>query len=287
MAIYDAGEATDNVVVETRYPDWGNLHGRKAPWNSAWKIPQDSDAMVAVVDFDTGHSWEFWGDTRLSNGRLLAGSGNLIQENIDATWNEPANVFTKENGYRVVRESGFPSAYLVATREEIEAGTHSPCPNLVVVQSGQGVSMWDQRSREGAQSADRVIACPWGQGSFGISPMRISMPWTKTLDPDVKKGMRAIAVALRDYGGIGSDHAGQASDRLAERSGSSTTTAHVGMKSVFRAKPPFVALHPLLSKNKHRVRAVAPCTWPDGDENKVCCYPDDIVNYPSGHDCHS
>jgi hypothetical protein len=49
----------------------------------------------------------------------------------------------------------------------------------------------------------------------------------------------------------------------------------------------FEALHPLLSSNKHRAGAIAPRTWPDGDENKVRRYPDDIVSYPSGHDGHS
>ena len=285
VAIYDAAEATHDVPVEARYPDWGNLHGRTAPWNAAWRIPEDSDAMVAVVDFATGHSWELWGNTAYADGRLLAGSGNLIQEGIDAGWGAPANVFTKENGYRVVRESGFPSAILMPTREEIERG-HIPHA-LTLLWSNPAKDIYvGPAIKGGGEMGGSYDRLPMGTRFVWDIPDEDIDAWVATLDPAVQKGMRAIAVALRDYGGIGSDHAGDASDRRGAiwiEHEYSARWSEIG----FTREATFQALDPLLSANKHRVRAIAPCSWPNGDESKVCCYPADRVMYPKGHDCHS
>lgn len=285
VAVYDVAEATDSVAVDTRHPDWGNLHGKTTPWNPSWRIPDDSDAMVAVVDFETGHSWEFWGDTEFSDGRILAGSANLIQAGIKAGWGEPANIFTKENGYRVVRESGFPSAVLLATREEIEQGYIPHALTLLWPNPAKQVYV-GPAIKGGGSVGGTLDRLPMGTRFVWDIPDEEIDAWAATLDPKVRKGMRAIAVALRDYGGIGSDHAGDASIKRGAiwiEHDYSADWDEIG----FTREATFQMLDPLLSQNKHRVRAIAPCSWPNGDENKVCCYPGSSVTYPNGHDCHS
>ena len=284
VAIYDAGEANTKSLVETKYPDWGNLHGRMAPWNPDWQIPDDSDAMVSVVDYDTGLSWSYWGNTRLKDDKILAGTASVVQESIDTEPMRPADVFAKENGYRVNRASGLPYVFMTVTRAELEAGHIPHALTLLWPHPAQYAYVGPAIKGAGKTGgpSDRL---PMGTRFVWEIPDEDIEAWASTLDPTVRPGMKAIAVALRDYGGIGTDHAG----RLESRRGAiwiehdfSARWDEIG----FSKEATFKALDKLLSRNKHRARAIAACAWPGGDENKVCCYPNDSVDYPAGHECN-
>ena len=257
VAVYDAAEATSHAVVKVKHPDWGNLHGLTAPWNPAWRIPDDKDAMVSVIDFRTGHNWEYWGDTRYSNGRLFAGSARLIQNSIDPTMDDPANVFAKENGFRSSRASGLPIIYMMVTREEIESG-HIPHA-LTLLWPSPAKKMYVGPAIKGpgrmGGPSDRL---PMGtRVVWDISDQDIDA-WAATLDPRIRKGMRAIAVALREYGAIGTDHGGRAESRRGAiwiEHEFSANWDEIG----FSKEASFRALDPLLSRNKDRARVIAPC----------------------------
>jgi hypothetical protein len=241
--------------------------------------------MVSVVDFDTGRNWEFWGNTLYADGKLLVGSGNLIQAGVDTGSGDPANVFSKETGYRVIRASGFPSVYLMATRAEVEQG-HIPHA-LTLLWTKPARQRYVGPAIKGAGvtggSSDRL---PMGTRFVWDIPDEDIDAWVATLEPSVRKGMRALAVALRDYGGVGTDHGGNADKRRGAIWVEHDFSARWD-ETGFSREGTFHALDALLSNNRHRVRALSPCVWPGGDESKVCCYPQEAVDYPVGHDCHS
>lgn len=263
---------------------WGNMSGKRMPWNPSWQFSPDSDAYVVVVDTSNGHSWEIWGDPAFRNNTLYAGATKLIQKGIKLQpSNDPGNIYTKENGFEASGAVGLPRSFMLVTREEIENGyiPHALAYSFLSPAKGQFVGPATKGAGVTGGAANRLpmgVRVVWDFTNQDIDS------WVATLDPNVRKGMRAIAVALRDYGAIGVDHCCR-QDRGAMGNMEHDFTAkwdEIG----FGRDETFTALHSLTGRHKNKARVIRECSFAGGNKNNTCCYPNSIVGYPKGHQCN-
>ena len=286
ISLRHAGDATGLYEVVTSRPKWGNMHGKKMPWDPNWQFADDSDAYVVLYDSRNGHAWEIWGSPEFKNNKIYAGAAKLVQEGIDL-WpsNQPADIRVKENGFKPSGASGLPRAFMMITRDEIQQGyiphalTYSfPNPALYdyvgPAIKGAGPLTAGEPDRLGMG-----VRFVWDLTDEDIDH------WARTLDPNVRRGMRAIAMALRDYGAIGVDNGGNRKKNIGVIGNLEHDLTANWDEIGFSKKGTFRALYSLLSQNKHKARAIKPCSFDGGNLDKTCCYPKSAVSYPKGHQC--
>jgi len=197
--VFDAREATGEYpVVDVN--NWGNLGGKKVPWNPKWVPSEGSDAQIIVLDPDTGREWDYW-QVAFVNNAVQISNGNLI----------PGNYFTKEDGFAPSRGVGIQYLAMLVRPEEIAQGAidHAmamgirntsgdfyvaPATKLEHPGRGPGIP-------EGMRFAIRVTDAE-------IEAYVASLP--SSLSPGMKNAARTIARAARDYGWFITDTAGAA-----------------------------------------------------------------------------
>jgi hypothetical protein len=103
--------------------------------------------------------------------------------------------------------------------------------------------------------------------------------WMVQFPHEMRAGMRAIAVALRDYGAIGCDHGGKngVAGALWIEHDLTARWREIG----FDPDKAVRGLHQLLRDHWDTCWAVTPPVFPKGDETRVAVYSG--VNYPSGY----
>lgn len=71
VAVYDARDATGTIRVFQRH-GWVGLmsinNGDRIPWNPSWKASTGSDALMVILDPDTGRHWSLWGVVQHQGG---------------------------------------------------------------------------------------------------------------------------------------------------------------------------------------------------------------------------
>lgn len=273
VAVYDRAKATEQATLNVREPTWGNMGtGDKVPWNPKWRPPTDGDAYVCVLDYDTGHCWELW-QTKYSGGTIRCGSAKLISKNIDGSGG-PADVFKKSNVQTTSSACGIHELAGLVTREEMAAAIagdrHAIRHALRCVWANppkRFVAPAVKYPGGTAGSADRL---PMGtRWAADLSDEEIA-DWVRreNMSRETAAGMTAIAVALRDYGAIGTDHGGKngvAGAVWIEHD----LSAHWGELGF---KPDTRALHRLYQGKRDKFWIVAPPVWPGGDKNAVARY---------------
>ena len=288
IQLRDTSGTTGQYEVVNRQPSWGNMHGKRMPWNPSWGFSNDGDAYVVVVDYNTGRSWEIWGHPSFTGGKIHNQAAVEVKRGVKLNANDqPANILTKENGFEPSGAVGLPRAFMLVTREEIENGyiPHAVAYTFHQPARGKYVPPATKGAGPMGGAANRL---PMGvRVVWDLTDQEIDA-WVNTLQPSVRKGMRAFAVALRDYGAIGVDHGGNGN--------SNPPRGTMGnMEHDFTAKwdeigfsknGTFRALDSLLSGKKNKARVIRPCEFAGGNKNNTCCYPNNIVNYPQGHQCN-
>ncbi len=272
-AFYRIEDATHDVLCISKHPSWGNIHNTRVPWNPAWRSPDDTDAKVVVIGVH-GHCYEFW-QTSFENGILTVGSANLIQWGVTSDHlDQPADVRVKSNGYIPVRACGLPSVVCTILPEELERGFISHALDLSWNRPGKGQHVAPALKGAGnvGGGADRLpmgLRLVWDFTDDAIDA------WVRTLDPDIRKGMRAIAVAMRDYGAIGCDGGGR-------KDGCSFRCVHdltVDYRRLgFNSAKALRALDGLWEGSKAVCRVIAPPAFPNGDVTRTARYPG--IRYP-------
>jgi len=198
--VFDAREATgEYLVVDVN--NWGNLGGKKVPWNPTWMPSEGSDAQIIVLDPDTGREWDYW-QVSFVNNTIQISNGNLV----------PGNYFTKEDGFAPSRGIGIQYLAMLVRPEEIAQGAidHAmamgirntsgdfyvaPATKLEHPGRGPGIP-------EGMRFALKVTDAE-------IEAYVASLP--SSLSPGMKNAARTMARAARDYGWFITDTSGAAS----------------------------------------------------------------------------
>lgn len=135
MPIYDAREATGTksvYIANFGYPPYAGYHV-EIPWNDHWEPSSGNDAMMIVVNPDTGEAWSTWlllksnPSTCLTPSNIAAGfrpfsdlcaGGASRLDNADGSVGD----FRTWNSYDSERGAGLPKLAMLTTPYEVRAG---------------------------------------------------------------------------------------------------------------------------------------------------------------------
>lgn len=165
VPIYDAATATTTKrVFRANYGYAGNIPlGGEVPWSDEWKVSQGTDRIMIVVDYRSGHWWEYWAlednktvcltPENLAAGfgfdDLCAGTANQITED-DGT---PADVRTTQTRFDG-RGMGIPKLAMVTRADEVASGRIQHALEMTVYNTmwGPACDPIDDGSAKGAGS---------------------------------------------------------------------------------------------------------------------------------------
>jgi len=200
--VYTASEATMQIPVKSRNPDWSNLHGKSIPWNPKWKPARGSDAQVIILDPETGREWNLF-QVRFDGKTLTVSNGNLVE----------GDYRTKEDGFPPSRGCGIQYLAMLTRPEEIMQGA---------IRHALSMPAKNPNSKFFVPPATKTDGSKFGIPEGVPEGMRFALNVTdevieewiqglpKELGEATRYSARVIAVALRDYGWIITDNSGGA-----------------------------------------------------------------------------
>ena len=106
--VYYVADATGEYRVES---GWGNLNGKKIPWNPEWLPAPGSDAQIILLDPETGRERNFW-QVEFKEGVIHASNANLVD----------GDYRTKEDGFPPSRGIGVQYLAMLVRPEEVMQG---------------------------------------------------------------------------------------------------------------------------------------------------------------------
>ena len=56
--VYEATDETQEYMVQSANPTWGNLHGKFMPYEPSWLPASGTDAQIIVLDPKHGYEWD-------------------------------------------------------------------------------------------------------------------------------------------------------------------------------------------------------------------------------------
>ena len=225
--------ATGTCLVRVLNADWGsNLAGARVPCNPNWKpsgvvnwpstdahgnLGSDRDAQMIVLNAATGEEYDLWRYSYAS-GVVTISNGNKV----------PGSYLTNTAGYPPSRDSGLPYLALLPVPDEVQAGAIRHALPLLVPELGTTF-----RSPATKTTGDVAGGVPAGtRYALGVSDADVQA-WLSALPSCVsatgRASLKVLAVALRDYGLVVSDHAGSTHVQLADAANPATRTAWAGL----------------------------------------------------------
>jgi len=200
--VYLADDATRDVPVKSRRPDWGNLHGKTVPWNPSWRPAKGTDGQVIILDPKTGREWDLF-QVRFDGATLVVGNGNLVD----------GDYRTKEDGFPPSRGCGIPYLAMLTRPQELRQGAIRHALSMPVKNPNSTLFIPPATKTDGGRFGipDGV---PMGMRfALEVSDEEIEQ-WIRSLPRELgeatRNSARIIAVALRDYGWIVTDSSGGA-----------------------------------------------------------------------------
>ena len=291
-AIFFEEDANTTATIQL-FNKFGNIsnipNGSTVPWNANFLFPgdtdsADTDSAACLVNASTGRCRVFiTGSFNSGNGILRCSGAQEVQTGVGNTSGSPGNIFEKENGTRVLRACGIANPMMMILRSEIDAGLIPHATTL----------LWTLPTKfafvppaiKGPGFLNSPPSGRWAMGYrivWDLTDNDIDQ-WANGLNATVRTGLRAIAVALRDFGAIGTDGGGTQSAKTGViwmEHDNSAKWDQIGFSQSLTLR----ALHDLLEPNQAKARVLKPPVHVNGDVNNVACYPE--FNYPQGHPCN-
>jgi hypothetical protein len=200
--VYVSDEATALLSVKSRHPDWGNLHGKSVPWNQDWKPAKGSDGQVIVLDPGTGREWNLW-QVEFDGKKLTIGNGNIVD----------GDYRTKEDGFRSSRGCGIQYLAMLTRPEEVMQGAIRHALSMPAKNPNSKVFLPPATKTDGDRFGVPEGVPEGMRFALNVTDKEIE-DWIQELPVEIgestRYSARVIAVALRDYGWIITDHSGGA-----------------------------------------------------------------------------
>jgi len=208
--VYYAGDAEERVPVRTKRRT--NIDGTMIPRRSDWRPPHGTDAQIIIIDRARGWEWDMWQVERRGD-TLFASNGNLVQAGENpGDGSDPANIWTKENGFRPSRGIGIQYLAMLVRPEEIVQGEIRHALSMPIINTDGEVFVPPATKLEHPDHPGDQV--PEGMRfALDVTDAEIDT-WIRSLPRDLPEGMRRaariIAAALRDYGWFITDTSGGA-----------------------------------------------------------------------------
>lgn len=185
------------VKVSTK---WGNLDGKRVPWNPKWQPAPGTDAQVILLDPETGQEWNFW-QVEFRDGVVCASNANLV----------PGDYRTKEDGFPSSRGVGIQYLAMLVRPEEVRQGAIRHALSMPIRNTSGEFFVPPATKLEHPDSPPGI---PEGMRfALDVTDQDIER-WSKDLPAGIPDGMRryarVLARALRDYGWFITDTSGAA-----------------------------------------------------------------------------
>lgn len=194
--VYYAADATGEYLVESR---WGNLDGKRIPWNPAWLPAPGTDAQVIVLDPETGREWNLW-QVEFRDGVIHASNANLVG----------GDYRTKEDGFAPSRGIGVQYLAMLVRPEEVAQGEIRHTLSMPI-RNTDGTRFVAPATK--LEHPGRPEGIPEGMRfALDVTEEEIE-EWLAGLPPaaeHMKAYGRIVARALRDYGWFITDTSGGA-----------------------------------------------------------------------------
>lgn len=201
--VYNAQEATEEYTVHPTRP-WGNLHGQKIPFHPSWKPAMGTDAQIIILDPISGVEWNMINvdidheakTVAVENGNRCA--GDYWTNN----WDDPA---TQTSGSRGV---GINYLAMLVRPWEIEQGVIEHALSMPI-KSTSGTEYFPPATKLEHPGKEGNI--PEGaRFSLDVTYLEIDehVNAIEGASPGLRKGVRALLVAMKDYGWFITDTAG-------------------------------------------------------------------------------
>lgn len=201
--VYNAEEATTEFRVQSRN-GWGNLNNKTIPFNPAWSANKGTDGQIIILDPATGREWNLWQAVpNTSNNTVEISNGNLC----------PGDYFTNNYDSASVqcpgsRGVGINYLAMLVRPWEIEKGKIEHALSMPI------------RGTSGQFFVPPATKLEF-PGKEGNIPegMRFALDVTDkeiedhlnslgNLKPEIRRALRIIFVAMRDYGWFITDTSG-------------------------------------------------------------------------------
>jgi len=194
--VYFAQDATTECLVQSR---WGNLNGKRMPWNPDWQPAPGTDAQVILLDPETGREWNAW-QVEYGDGVIHASNANLVD----------GDYRTKEDGFAPSRGIGVQYLAMLVRPEELMQGEVRHALSMPI-RNTDGTFYVPPATK--LEHPGRPEGIPEGMRfALDVTDEEIEA-WLASLPPEVEK-MKTyggiIARALRDYGWFITDTSGGA-----------------------------------------------------------------------------
>ncbi len=200
--VYNAAEATDIYsVVDTNR--WGNLGGKTIPFNPSWKQNAGTDAQMIILDPATGREWNLW-EVEIDNNakKVYIGNGNLCPgDYVTNNWDNPA---TKCTGSRGV---GINYLAMLVRPWEIKQGKIEHALSMPI--PGTSGSFYVAPATK-LEHPGKTGSIPEGMRfALNVTEKQID-DYVATLKTtaEVKRAVKIILVAMKDYGWFITDTSG-------------------------------------------------------------------------------
>lgn len=197
--VYYTRDATGEYPVKVSRK-WGNLDGKRVPWNPKWRPAPGTDAQVIVLDPATGREWNFW-QVEFRDGIVCASNASLVS----------GDYRTKEDGYPGSRGVGIQYLAMLVRPEEVRQDQIRHALSMPI-RNTSGEFFVPPATK--LEHPDRPAGIPEGMRfALEVTDQDIER-WVESLPAGTPAGMRRyariLARALRDYGWFVTDTSGGA-----------------------------------------------------------------------------
>lgn len=202
--VYNAKEAAGMYTVIS-LNKWGNLHGKKIPFNPAWRPAAGSDAQIIILDSEPGTEWNLWQVSNINNAKktITIGNGNKCAGSYwENNWDNPA---TQTQGSR---GAGINYLAMLVRPWEIEQGKIEHALSMPIVGTS-GKEFWSPATK--LEHRGKVGNIPEGaRFSLDVTYEEINSHVEAIIgaSSQLKHMIRVLLVALKDYGWFITDTAG-------------------------------------------------------------------------------
>ena len=227
--VYYTSNASGIYPVETKWDT--NINGTEIPWNPNWQPASGTDAQIILLDSSKGYEWNLWQVTFTDN-KIHATNGNLVQKGeLRGDGSQPANYWSKENGFIPSRGVGIQYLAMLVRPEEIEQGIIRHALSMPIINTDGEFFVAPATKLEHPDHPSGGI--PEGM-RFAIDVTENDInKWIKELPDELpeqtKKAAKTIAIALRDYGWFITDSSGAAHLQFEDRTTAGTEWDKLGL----------------------------------------------------------
>jgi hypothetical protein len=204
-AVYDAAKATGWYTVKD-LNGWGNLNGKTVPWNPLWAQNAGTDAQAIILDAATGTEWNLWQMVVNNTAKTITvGNGNKCPG--DYRTNNWDNRLTKCTGSR---GAGINYLACLVRPWEIEQGKIEHALSMPI--KGTSGQFFVAPATK-LEHPGKVGTIPEGMRfALAVTYAEIDayVASLTTLRAEIKRAVKIVLVALKDYGWFITDTAGAA-----------------------------------------------------------------------------